>query len=102
MSRRRRRKRKPRGFSEPETKPMLDPFFNIFDVHGGEKRSVLNDFSAWIALSAALSTGYLSCMVGVEEAGLNVVWCWAIGLVVGAVVFNVVMGWLAGDRYYRP
>ncbi len=102
MGRRRKRKRKPRGFSEPETKPMLDPFFNMLDVHGGEKRSMLNDFSVWIALSAALSSGYMGCMVAVEEAELNPVWCWVIGISVGAFVFNVVMGWLEGDRYYRP
>ena len=96
------RKRKPRGFSDPWTKPAYDLFTNLIDVHGPEKRVLLNTFSVWIAFAAALSTGFGGCFVAIETGGVGIVPGWIIGLVVGVVVFNVVMGWLTKDRYYRP
>jgi len=99
---RRKRKKKPQGFSEPWSKPEYDLFTNLIDVHGPEKRAMLNTFSVWIAFAAAVSTGFGGCFLAVETGGTGVVSGWIIGLVVGAIVFNVVMGWLTESRHYRP
>jgi fructose-specific phosphotransferase system IIC component len=99
---RRRRKKKPRGFSAPGTKPLYDAFTDMIDVHGPEKRTLLNTFSVWIAFAAALSTGFGGCMFAIETGGVGIVGGWIIGIVAGVIVFNIVAGWLAKDRYYRP
>jgi len=98
----RRRKRRPRGFSEPWSKPVYDAFTNGIDVHGPEKRGLLNVFSVWIAFAAALSTGFGGCFIAIESGGVGIVSGWLVGILAGVIAFNVVMGWLAGGRYYRP
>ena len=98
----RRKRKKPKGFSAPGTKPLYDAFSNLLGVHGPEKRAMLNTFSMWIAFAAALSTGFGGCFFAIEKGGVGIVSGWIIGLFVGAIVFNVVMRWLAEDRYYRP
>ncbi len=98
----RRKRRKPKGFSEPWSKPAYDLFTNMIDVHGPEKRALLNTFSVWIAFAAALSTGVGGCFFAIETGAVGIAPGWLIGLVVGAIVFNIVMGWLKADRYYRP
>ena len=98
-----RRKRKtPKGFSGPGTKPLYDMFAGMLDVHGPEKRTLLNTFSVWIAFAAAVSTGFGGCFFAIETGGVGIVSGWIIGLVVGAIVFNVVAGWLTEDRFFRP
>ncbi len=99
---RRKRNRKPKGFSEPWSKPAYDLFTDMIDVHGPEKRTLLNTFSVWIAAAAALSSGFGGCFFAIEKGGVGIVSGWIIGLFVGAIIFNVVMGWLTEDRYYRP
>ena len=99
---RRKRKRKPKGFSESWSKPEYDLLTNLTDVHGPEKRTMLNTFSIWIAFAAALSTGFGGCMFAIETGGVGIVGGWIIGIVAGVIVFNVVAGWLAEDRYFRP
>ncbi len=98
---RRKKKRRPEGFSEPWSKPAYDAFSDMLDVHGPDKRGVLNVFSIAIAGATALSTGFTGCFIAVES-GLGVVAGWILGLFAGATVFSVVMGWLRDDRYYRP
>lgn len=101
MGRRKRRKR-PKGFSERGTKPAYDLFTNLIDVHGPEKRTLLNTFSIWIAAACSLVSGFTGCMVAVERTGLGVIGSWIVGVAIAAVVFNWAMGWLQRDRYYRP
>ena len=96
------RKRKPKGFSAPHTRPLYDAFTNMIDVHGPEKRTMLNTFSLWIAFAAALSTGFGGCFFAIETWDVGVIPGWIVGLVVGVIVFNWTMGWLTEDRYYRP
>ncbi len=98
---RRRRKRKPRGFSDSPWRGIYDPFTEFLGVDGPEKRTMLNTFSIWIAFAAAVSSGFGGCFFAIEEGGVGIVPGWAIGLFTGAIVFNVVMGWLEKDRYYR-
>ena len=98
----RRKRKKPKGFSGPGTKPLYDMFTGMLDVHGPEKRTLLNTFSVWIAFAAALSSGFGGCFLAIEEGGVGIVPGWIIGLVVGAIVFNVVAGWLTEDRFFRP
>jgi hypothetical protein len=98
----RRKQKKRQGFSSPETKPLYDAFTNMIDVHGPEKRAMLNTFSMWIAFAAALSTGFGGCMFAIETGGVGIVAGWIIGLVVGAIAFNVVANWLASNRFFRP
>jgi len=98
----RRKKRRPKGFSSKTTKPLYDAFTNMIDAHGPEKRGLLNVFSVWIAFAAALSTGFGGCFFAIETWDVGVVPGWIIGLFAGAIAFNVVMGWLTEDRYFRP
>ena len=98
----RRKREKPKGFSEPWSKPAYDAFSNLLDVHGPEKRQALNSVSLWIAGAAALSSAFGGCFFAIEKGGVGIVPGWIIGLVIGVIVFNVAMGWLAEDRYYRP
>lgn len=98
----RKRERKPQGFSDPWPKPAYDAFANMIDVHGPEKRTLLNTVSVWLAFAAALSTGFDGCFFAIETGGIGIVAGWIVGIVAGVVVFNIVMGWLAEDRYYRP
>ena len=99
---RRKRNRKPKGFSGPGTKPLYDMFTDLIDVHGSEKRALLNTFSVWIAFAAAVSTGFGGCFFAIETGGVGIVSGWIIGLIVGAIAFNVVAGWLTKDRFFRP
>ena len=82
---RRKQTKRPKGFSERGTKPAYDLFTNLIDVHGPEKRAMLNTFSVWIAFAAAVSTGFGGCFFAVETGGTGVVSGWIIGLVVGAI-----------------
>ncbi len=101
MSRRKRNRRR-RGFSEPWSKPVYDAFSNMLDVRGHEKRQALNGVALWIAGAAGLSSAFGGRSFAIEKGGVGIVPGWIIGVVVGAVVFSVVMGWLVEDRYYRP
>ena len=98
----RRKRKRPKGFSEPWSKPVYDAFSNMLDKHGPEKREALNGVSLWIAASAALSSAFGGCFFAIEKGGVGIVPGWLIGLVVAVIVFNFVMGWLKADRYYRP
>jgi len=98
----RRKKRRPKGFSSKATKPLYDAFTNMIDVHGREKRGLLNVFSLWIAFAAAVSTGFGGCFVAIESGGVGIVSGWLVGILAGVIVFNLVMNWLARDRYFRP
>ena len=98
----RKRNKKPRGFSEPWSKPAYDLFSDMLDVHGPEKRQALNGVSLSIAGAAALSSAFGGCFFAIEKGGVGIVPGWLIGLVVAVIVFNLVMGWLKADRYYRP
>ena len=98
----RRKRGKPKGFSSRGTKPLYDAFTNMIDVHGPEKRTLLNTFSVWIAFAAALSSGFGGCFFAIEKGGVGIVPGWIVGLFIGAIVFNVVAGWLTEDRFFRP
>ena len=98
----RRRRKKSQGFSSKETKPLYDAFTNRINVHGPEKREMLNTFSMWIAGSAALSTSFGGCFFAVETVGVGIVAGWLIGLFVGVIVFNAVASWLTEEWYFRP
>ncbi len=98
----RKRNKKPRGFSEPWSKPAYDLFTNMVDVHGPEKRGLLNVFSLVIAFSMALSSGIGGCFFAIETVDVGIVSGWIIGLIAGVAVFNLAMHWLEEDRYYRP
>ena len=98
----RRKQKKPKGFTGSGTKPLYDVFTNLIDVHGPEKRSLLNTFSVWIAFSAAISTGFGGCFFAIETGGVGIVSGWIIGLVAGAIAFNLVAGHLTKGRYFRP
>jgi len=98
----RRKRKRPKGFSEPWSKPGYDLFTDMLDVRGREKRQALNGVSLSIAGAAALSSAFGGCFFAIEKGGTGIVSGWIIGFFVGAIVFNVVMGWLKADRYYRP
>ena len=97
----RRRKRRPRGFSDRSTKATFDAFSELSGIHGPAKRRVLNGFAMWIAASAALSTGFTGCMI-VWENGHGIIWGWIAAFFIATFVFNAVMRWMAKDRYFRP
>ena len=69
---RRRRKKGPKGFSDPATKATFDAFSELSGIHGPAKRRVLNAFSIRIAAAAALSTGFTGCMI-LWEGGHGVI-----------------------------
>jgi hypothetical protein len=77
-------------------------FTNMIDVHGPEKRTLLNSFSVWIACSAAISSGFTGCFVAIETGGVGIVSGWIVGLVVGVIAFTVTANWLSKDRFFRP
>jgi len=99
---RRRRKRKPRGFSDRPWRGIYGPATKFLGSEGREKRGFLNTVSLWIAASIGISSAFTSCMVAAEPGGLGVVPSWIIGLAVGALAFNLAVNWLTKDRFLRP
>ena len=96
----RRKRKKPKGFSNPRTKASFDAFSEMSGIHGPDKRRVFNAFSIWIAAAAGLSTGFTGCIIVYEE-GWGVVWGWIAGFFIATFVVNTAMRWMAKDRFFR-
>jgi len=82
--------------------PPYRMFTDFLNVHGPEKRKLLNSFSIWIAGAAALSSGFTGCFVAIENFDVGIVPAWIIGFFVGTFAFSIAANWLAGDRFFRP
>jgi hypothetical protein len=96
---RRKRKSKPRGFSDKSTKASFDALSMVTGIRGSEKRGVFNQISVCIATCFALVSGFTGCLV-YSEASLVV--GGIVGLVVGTLVFNAAMRWASEGRFFRP
>ncbi len=99
--RRRKRKQRAKGYSDPVTKPLLDMWSDYLGVHGTEKRELLNSGAAWTACSVAIVSGIAGCHIAIEDGGVGIVSGWTVGLVVGAIAFTVAANWLSNNRFYR-
>ena len=89
--RRSRKRRKPKGFSEPGSRQLLDIMFGLTGIRGKEKRTLLNQCSSQSVLIVGVICGFL----GYQWFGF-----W--GTIVGFMLSVVLMGKLVtGGRFYR-
>ncbi len=97
---RRKKGRKPRGFSERPFGSAYGMMLGKFGVKGPEKRVFFNDLSLYVALSLGVAAGLGGYGFFVEilgTAGAAIV-----GLLAAAGGFALVADWMARDRYFRP
>ncbi len=97
---RRKKGRKPRGFSERPFKSAYDMMLGTFGVRGPEKREFFNDLSLYVSLSLGAVAGlggygFFAEILGTAGAVI-------VGLLAAAGGFALVADYMAKDRYYRP
>ncbi len=97
---RRKRKRRPQGFSERPFKGAYNMMLGKLGVKGPEKRAFFNDLSLYVALSlgAVAGLGGYGFFVEILGAAGGVI----VGLLAAAGGFALVADYMAKDRYYRP
>ena len=97
---RRKRGRRPQGFSERPFKSAYNMMFSKFGVKGPEKREFFNDLSLYVALGLGATLGLVGYAVFAEILGT------VEGVIVGLLAaiggFSIVADWMARDRYFRP
>ncbi len=100
--RRKRRKRRPRGFSDRPWKWPYDLFFRATGIHGREKREVLNYFAWCISVSVAVGAGLAGGIIVGEFLGLGFVGGVPAGLIAACVAFGKTAEFMMRNRFYRP
>ena len=97
---RRKRKRRPQGFSERPFKSTYHMMLGRFGVKGTEKREFFNDLALGVALALGAVAGLGGYAVFAEILGT------AGGVIVGLLAaiggFLIVADWMERDRYFRP
>ncbi len=97
---RRKRKRRPQGFSERPFKGAYNMMLGKLGVKGPEKRAFFNDMALGVALALGAVAGLVGYAVFAEILGTagGVV----VGLLAAAGGFALVADYMERDRYFRP
>ncbi len=97
---RRKRRRRPQGFSERPFKSAYDMMLGKVGAKGPEKRKFFNDLALGVALSLGAAAGLGGYAFFAEILGT------AGGVVVGLLAatggFALAADWMVRDRFYRP
>lgn len=97
---RRKKGRRPRGFSERPFKSAYNMMLGRIGVKGPEKREFFNGLSLYVALSLGVVAGLGGYAFSAEILGTagGVI----VALLAAAGGFSLVADWMARNRYYRP
>ncbi len=100
--RRRKRSRKPRGFSDRPWKWPYTFFFWSIGVGGSEKREVLNYFAWCISVSVAVAAGLGGGAIVAQMLNLGIVGGVLAGVTIAFLAFDLTAEYMMRDRFYRP
>ncbi len=99
---RRKRKRRPRGFSDGLWKWPYRFFFWSIGVGGSEKREILNYFAWCISVSVAAGIGLGGGAILAQMLDLGIVGGVLAGVTIAFLAFDLTAEYMMRDRFYRP